>query len=231
MADNYGNKPNRKTYVRGKKMRIDLYITNYVDDVTLNWINSRAVVTSAIWDLVKKEAYREATAMNGQNLGAINNQIQGVPQINSINQIEQPVYQDNQPLQTNVTESSNINMTKEVSDAISQENEIKSAPSDIKSDIEIKDIEKSETIEQIEQIEENLVRDQQVADNQNEEIALTDAKSSDEGSGEKTDGSDSNELNLNSMFKKKKKVSTLKGKEGRKNNLSKIERETLGIKD
>lgn len=213
MADNYGNSPKRKTYIRGEKMKIELSITNYVDDVMLEWINSRAVVTSAIWELVKKEAYREA-AMNSQSLGVFNNHIQEVSQVNTVSQIEQTAYQNNQSLQINVTESADINKTNIDSDKISKDSEIKSVLTEDKDNIEIK-----ETVEHA---------DQPIVENSSEEIALTDSNSLDEGSNKKTDDSNSGKLDLTNKFKKKKKVSTLKGRE---RPLSDMEKLTLGIKD
>lgn len=210
MADNYGNSSKRKTYIRGQKMKIELSITNYVDDVMLQWLNSRAVVTSAIWELVKKEAYREA-AMNTQGSGVFNNHIQEVPKVNTVSQIEQTAYQDNQSLQINVIESADISKSNMDSDKISKDSEINSGAAEDKDNVQTEDIVENK-----------------VTENNSEEIALTDSKSLDEGSDKKTDDSNSGKLDLTNKFKKKKKVSTLIGSE---RPLSAMEKLTLGIKD
>lgn len=221
MADNYGNSSKRKTYIRGKKMKIELSITNYVDDVMLQWLNSRAVVTSSIWELVKKEAYREA-AMNSQGLGVFNNHIEEVPKVNTVSQIEQTAYQKSQPLQINETESADTNKTNMDSDKISKDSEINSEPAEGKDNVQTKEI-----VEQVEHVEDTIVENK-VTENNSEEIALTDSKILDEGSDKKTDDSSSGKLDLTKKFKRKKKVSTLMGSE---RPLSDMEKLTLGITD
>lgn len=222
MADNYANSSKRKTYIRGKKMKIELSITNYVDDVMLQWLNSRAVVTSSIWELVKKEAYREA-AMNSQGLGVFNNHIQEVPKVNTISQIEQPAYQDNQPLQINASESADISKTNMDYDKISKNSEINSGAAEDKDNVQTED-----KAEQVEHAEQQIVENKVTENNNSEEIAFTDSKILDEGSNKKTDDSNSGKLDLTNKFKKKKKVSTLIGSE---RPLSAMEKLTLGIKD
>ena len=234
MANYNGNKPNRKIYVRGKRDKIDLYITNYVDDVTLNWINSRAVVTSAIWELVRREAYREA-AIYGQNLGASNNDIQGVPDINQVVHTAQSNQNNLKPPQEVAkgnSDSGKLNMDSKKTNKDNNTtgkvvNDGNGSPKGNPSPVIIN----SDIVPSAE--ENKVVESEVAATDENKNIKINENADSKEKNNKGNDNNDG-KLNLNAQFKKKKKVSTLKGQERTNFNSTKpnkIEMETLGLSE
>lgn len=208
----------RKKYVRGKRDKICLYITNYVDDVTLSWINSRSVVTAAIWEVIKREAYREATICN-QNL--VPNDIQGALNISPITQTAYSNQDITNPPQNFIEGSYSNNENLNISD----NSDNKKPKHNMQGDGDEKG--KSEKVTNYTVELDEFTTNKSIKREENKNLNVN-VNANTDNNDDKKDG----KLNLNEVFKNKKKVSTLKGEQRtnfHSNKPNKIEMETLGL--